>query len=376
MKKLLSSILMLGVVFSSISGCAVQPANSVAGSGWEPQDSMELQYAQNFSVDYFEGGYKLISICDGSRFLLVPEGMEAPKGIDSDITVLYQPVDHIYMAATSAMCLFDAVNCLSSISLSGTKAEGWYNHNAQVAMEKGTIRFAGKYSEPDYELILSDGCKLAVESTMIERAPEVKEKLMELGIPVFVDQSSYEPHPLGHTEWIKLYAALFNKEAVAQELFDEQVAFLKEIANMEPTGKPVAFFYINTSGNAIVRRPGDYVTKMIELAGGDSVFDDAGDSQSDSTTLEMEAFYAVAKDADFIIYNCTVGGELETINELVSKNALLKDFKAVQRGNVWCTRQNLFQETTRLGQMILDINRMLTVPDPSLTKFVFLYKLQ
>ena len=376
MKKLLSSILMLWIVFSSISGCAVQPANSGAGSGWEPQRSMELQYAQNFSVDYFEGGYKLISICDGSRFLLVPEGMEVPKGIDSDITVLHQPVNHIYMAATSAMCLFDAVNCLSSISLSGTKAEGWYNHNAQVAMEEGTIQFAGKYSEPDYELILSDGCKLAVESTMIDRSPEVKEKLKELGIPVFVDQSSYEPHPLGRTEWIKLYAALFNKEAAAQEFFDEQVIFLNEAANMEPTGKTIAFFYINTSGNAIVRRPGDYVTKMIELAGGDSVFDDAGDSQSDSATLEMEAFYAVAKDADFIIYNCTVGGELETLDELVSKNALLKDFEAVQSGSVWCTRQNLFQETTRLGQMILDINRMLTDPDPSLTKLAFLYKLQ
>ena len=59
-------------------------------------------------------------------------------------------------------------------------------------MEKGDILYAGKYSKPDYELILANGCKLAIESTMINHTPDVKEKLEELGIPVLVEQSSYE----------------------------------------------------------------------------------------------------------------------------------------------------------------------------------------
>ena len=44
---------------------------------------MPLQYARNFTLDYLEGGYTLITISDGSRFLTIPEGMEsegAPYG--------------------------------------------------------------------------------------------------------------------------------------------------------------------------------------------------------------------------------------------------------------------------------------------------------
>ena len=84
-----------------------------------------------------------------------------------------------------------------SISLSGTKADGWYIDEAKEALESGAVSFAGKYNAPDYELILSKKCDLALESTMIYHNPEVKEKLEEFGIPVLVEHSSYESHPLG-----------------------------------------------------------------------------------------------------------------------------------------------------------------------------------
>lgn len=51
----------------------------------------------------------------------------------------------------------------------------------------------------NYETIVSSSCELAVESTMIYHTPEVKEQLERLGIPVLVERSSYESHPLG--EW-------------------------------------------------------------------------------------------------------------------------------------------------------------------------------
>ena len=47
---------------------------------------------------------------------------------------------------------------------SGTDADGWYIEEAKKALEDGSISFAGKYSAPDYELILSKNCGLAVES--------------------------------------------------------------------------------------------------------------------------------------------------------------------------------------------------------------------
>ena len=193
------AVLLAGLLGGCAAGAqaAAEAVPPGLGNGWKTERSMDLLYAENFSVDYYEGGYALIRISDGSRFLIVPEGGDVPEGIDEDIVVLKQPVDEIYLVATSAMCLFDALDSLGNIAMSGTQADGWYVAGAKEAMEKGDIVYAGKYNKPDYERILANGCKLALESTMINHTPEVKEKLQELGIPVLVEQSSFEKHPLG-----------------------------------------------------------------------------------------------------------------------------------------------------------------------------------
>jgi iron complex transport system substrate-binding protein len=142
------------------------------------------------------------------------------------------------------------------------------------------------------------------------------------------------------------------------------------------TGKTAAFFYISTSGQAVTRKSGDYVTKMIELAGGKNVFENLGDDKATSSvTMEMEQFYSQAKNADFIIYNSTIGGEITTIDELIAKNKLLADFKAVKNGNVWCTKENLFQETMKLGTVISDFNSIFT-GDTENEPPVFLFRLE
>ena len=348
-------------------------------AGLKYDHSLELQYADQFSVDYYEDGYALITIAGDGQFLLVPEGKEAPEGLDSDIAVIKQPLDNIYLVATSAMDLFCALDGLDSISLSGTNADGWYIDEAKKALEDGSISFAGKYSAPDYELILSKNCDLAIESTMIYHKPEVKEKLEQFGIPVLVEHSSYESHPLGRTEWLKLYGVLLGKEELADKLFQEQVDKLKAIEDSESTGKTVAFFYINSVGAANVRKSGDYVSKMIELAGGKYIFSDLGaedDNSLSTMNMQMEEFYAGAKDADYIIYNSTIDGELTDISQMLEKSSLLADFKAVKDGNVWCTNQNLFQETMELGTMVEDIHTMLTSDDPNLDTLTYMHKLK
>lgn len=346
-------------------------------SSMKVERSMELLYAEQFSVDYYEGGYALVTIKEDGRFLVVPEGMPVPENLDADIAVIKKPLQNIYLVATSAMDLFCALDGTDAISLSGTDASGWYVEKAREEMESGNIVYAGKYNAPDYELILSKECDLAVESTMIYHSPEVKEKLESFGIPVLVERSSYETHPLGRTEWLKLYAVLLDKEEQANTLFSAQTEKLEAVFTQENTGKTVAFFYISSNGYVNVRKSGDYVAKMIELAGGKYIFDDLGDQENALSTInmQMEEFYARAKDADYLIYNSTIDGELNTLDELFAKSSLLKDFKAVQEGNVYCTGKNLFQETMGLGTMIADIHTMLT-SEKEADEFTYMHRLK
>lgn len=378
MKRCIALCLTVVLLLSILCGCGTTEVREGLGNGWEPECSMELQFATQFSVDYYNGGYKLISMADGSQFLVIPDGSELPKGIAKDIVPLYQPLENLYLAATASMCLFDALDRLDAIRLSGTRAEGWHIENARLAMQEGRILYAGKYSEPDYEMLLDYSCPLAIESLMIGHASEVKDKLEELGIAVFIDQSSMEPHPLGRTEWIKLYGALLNEEETAEALFAEQVEYLNEAMGAESSGKTVAFFHISSTGYVVARKSGDYVTKMLELAGGSYVFDNLGDpeSRTSTVTIEMEKFFATAKNADYIIYNSTIGGEIRTIDELLAKNELLAEFKAVQNGNVWCTSENMYQETTGLGQMIQSFQKVFSGEADELDELPYLYRLQ
>lgn len=327
---------------------------------WEemsPTGSMDLLYADQFSADYYEDGIALITIGDADQFLLLPEGVSAPDGLPASITVLHKPVKNIYLVATSAMDDFIRLDALDSIALSGTKETGWYLPEAKTAMEEGKIAYAGKYSAPDYETIVSSSCELAVESTMIYHTPEVKEQLERLGIPVLVERSSYESHPLGRMEWIRLYGLLTGKEE-ADQIFQENMNALSDVLAMKPSGKTAAFFYVTNSGSVNVRKNGDYIAKMIDIAGGTYVPENAGTGENALSTMNMdfESFYAAAKDADVLIYNSTIDGELTTIDELCAKNQLFADFKAVKEGNVWCTGKNMFQETMGLGDMIRDMN--------------------
>ena len=348
--------------------------NADLGNGWQPVKSLDLQYAKCFTVDYYQDGYKLLCLSDGGRYLMVPEGKSAPEGLSDDIVAIQQPLSDVYLVASDTMCLFDALDALDCITVSGISQDNWYIPNAVKAMQDGKIVYGGKYSAPDYELLLGKGVKLAIESTMINHTPSVREKLIELGIPVFVEMSSYESEPLGRTEWVKCYGAMNDQEDEAQALFDEQVAQVEGIDNTD-TGKSVAFFYINSNGQAVVRKPGDYVTKMIDRAGGDYAFDSLGEGEDSmsSITLEMEQFYSLGRDADVIIYNSSIDGSVKSVDDLLRKNALLADFKAVKNGDVWATDQNMYQQMMQTGRIIADFNAAITGSDAETT---YVHKLQ
>lgn len=343
----------------------------------ELDHSMELRYADQFSVDYFQGGYQKVTIGEADIYLVVPENALVPSGVPEGVTVLRQPLDSIYLVATSAMDLFRELDAIDAVTLSGTDASGWYIEEARAAIESGHMIYAGKYSTPDYELILEQGCDLAVESTMIYHTPEVKEQLERFGIPVLVERSSYESHPLGRMEWIKLYAALLGKEEAAQAYFDRQMETLAPIMEQENTGKTVAFFYITSNGAVNVRRPEDYIAKSISLAGGVYVFQDLAseDSAKSTMNMQMEAFYEGARDADILIYNSTIDGELQTMDDLLEKSGLLRNFKAVEAGHVWCTGKNLFQESLGLGTLITDLHAILAADDPDGLELTYLHQL-
>lgn len=384
MQKKLIMLLVLVISLSVCSGCStksgeIQEINGgISGVGnLKYEKSIELEYADCFKVDYFKNDYSLLTIKDTQKFLMVPEDMEVPDGIGSDIIPIKRPITGLYVANTPSMSLINAIDALDAVEFTGTDIDDWYIEDIANAIKAGDLKFGGKYNTPDYESFMAANCNLVIQSTMIEGVPEAKDKFAELGIPLLIDKSGDEAHPLGRIEWLKFYAALLGEDInAANEAFDAQVAIVNELSKIEKTGKTVAVFYISSKGTLYVRNTDDYVTKMVELAGGKYIYNELPNTGSNSTTMEMEKFYSEAKDADCIIYIYSLGGKPNTLADLVARNELLADFKAVKEGNVWATCPQLFQISDVLGSIIGDIHKILENNNLRITKLDYLFKLQ
>ena len=242
---------------------------------------------------------------------------------------------------------------------------------------------------------------------MIYRSPEVIEKLNALGIPVYIDYSSYEPHVLGRLEWIRVYGALFGHEKKAQQWYASERDRIRAIqkdaetssgeasqsgksteksetktsrnskneassigtssgragtdtaADLRPT---VVYFYVNSSGQIQVRQPHDYIPELLELAGARYLAPDMSGlsgSRKSNVTVSLEDFYSSCRDADYLIYSATLDRPLSSIRELLGKNALFADFKAVKEGHVYTTNKDFYQLSDRMADFAEDVRRML-----------------
>ena len=333
--------------------------------------SMELMYADQFHVDYYDDGIAVVSIEDGRKYLVIEGSDELPAWLPDEeigeMTVICAPVHSVYNAASSAMDVIDAAGALDSVVMTSTAASDWGIEKIRKLVESDKIRYIGKYRAPDYEALLEADVDLAIESTMIYHSPQVSEEIEEIGIPVLVERSSYESDPLGRLEWIKLYGLLFGKTVEAEAYFNQAAEKINSIDTGSIAEPPsVAFFSVNSNGSVVVRKPGDYVTKMIETAGGTYALDGITEDEENALStmnMQMEAFYDKAVDADILIYNSTIEGSIETIDDLTDMSDRFADFTAVKEGRVWCTDASTFQKTTGAADMTLEMNRIFAGAD-------------
>ncbi len=113
----------------------------------QPTDSDGFPTPSSSRSITFEGGLSLITSAVRTAISLCPRDSRHRRPA-LDITVLQQPLDSIYLVATSAMDFFVSLDALDTISLSGTRADGWYLDAAREAMTDGDIGIRRQIQRP------------------------------------------------------------------------------------------------------------------------------------------------------------------------------------------------------------------------------------
>lgn len=353
---------------------------SKSGTGAEQKDFSEisvnkkifrgkkipLQFATQFNIYEYEEGLSLIQAADNETYLVLPKDsslLALGDGINCEQAdfIIEQGLAGIYLAASSAYSLWQALSAQGQLRFSSIREEDWLLPSAKNAMQSGKFVYAGKYREPDYELLLKEKCPLAIESTMILHTPKVKEKLLQLGIKVFTDYSSYENDPLGRLEWIKVYGKISGHEKEAMLFFASQTKQLESlIQDKNSKKKSAAHFYINGRGMAVVRNSENYISNMLRYAGCEYLCPKSKNESSGkykpASSVSVEDFFKSCSDADILFYDGNIDSSVFTLDLLKKKNPLLEEFKAVQNKNVWVFKKSIYQDTANVCSVILEIN--------------------
>lgn len=361
-----AALLMIGILLLSLFACLISKTvldieKTQEGSKELIFDHEEiLQYAEGFTLCHYKEGYTVFTIpgtCAKREYLIVPEGKEIPFGLKEDTVILQQPITKLCIASGSLASLaaaIDAVDCIKAVAI---ERENWTLQNVQEGIDEGNICYSGSFRNPDFELLLTEGIQLEIDTTMLLNYPEIMEKYDEIGIPYFIEDSTKEASPLARMEWIKLLGAILGKEEEANRYFEEQKAKIEGLDTAEGSSKETALFYMGEK-SLYVRNGGDYIPSMLRLAGGRYCMEEFNPEQGGSLKISFEDFYSKCKDAEYLFW-VVLECPYDTIEELIGANELFADFRAVQNGNVYKARKGFAQRTADFADVILEMNKIL-----------------
>lgn len=388
MKRSLALVLLAVLAMSTLLFAACdkkeneQQGITVAYSQLTSTGKEENTFAELFSIEHLkdenEKAYSKIEVFDKEKkldtsWLLLPEGVDKVSGAPAGVNIMtFRDRQNIMVSSASTMALINAMDALSKVPMT-TADTTWRIQEIKDAIDKGTVKEVGKYSKPDYEQIISIGAEkhvtFAVFSTMLDSVPDVYDQLTKTcNLRIMRDQSSYESHPLGRTEWIKIYGEIFDMRDKSDAVFNGQVEILNETTSKinvpEAERKTVLIFYTtSTKDTFYVRNAADYVTELVNLGGGKQVAE-IGPGKSGNTKRTQEWFIQECSQADYVLYNWTSGAsgvKDESLQGLIDARLgdWFKDFKAYKEGNVWRTSNDFYQKMDKMGEMVADIYKML-----------------
>ena len=334
------------------------------GKGLVKTGELDLKYASSFSVEYYEGGYKMLTDIYDMKTLLIPEGKEVPE-VAEDVNILHLPVDSFGVFSTVNMTMLRALDSIDKATIVTTPLNGWYVDDVIEKMENEEISFVGDNNSPDYELIQAANPDLILlTGSQSENTLKMIDMLDTLDIDWIGMTIHMENDPRGRLEWVKFMGALLDKEAEVEAFFEKELARITEIENNteESTeAKPKVAYVRITDDGYTVKNKGDYSVKMLEIAGGNYIFSDLNPDKDGTLKISAEEFYKVAENVDILIYE-NMGAFVGNMEQLMEKGEHLDGIKAIREGRVWVTKQNYWQSADKTGEMIEELRDIFLTP--------------
>lgn len=346
-------------------------------TGLKLESSMEIKYAENFKVDYLEGGYKLLEDASGRKTLIIPENKEIPKDLKEQINILEQPIANVGIYSTVDASWFRPIDELEKIETVTFDKESWRIPEIVEQLEKGVTTYVGRIKALDFELLQAIDTNVQIISKSYEDT--LFDKFEELDFDYLSMGAHLEEDPRGRMEWIKFISTLFDKEEEADLYYENELARIdKVIEEVESSGKEkpnIAIVYYSSSKKLFnVNKPIGHQAKMIELAGGIPYPIDPEAEGRGSISMTNEEFYKSMEDVDIIIYDNITGHLVQNKSDLIQHAEFISDLKVIEEGRIIGLQRDYWQAGDKVADLIEGLHEFIETPHGEIkeNRFYFL----
>lgn len=296
---------------------------------------LTVNYATGFTVEY-QKNYKLITVKNPWRdakasfqYVLVQCGTPVPAGFDKS-QIITIPVNSAVSLSTTHLPHFAKLGIADKLlAVSDSKKV-----NTQAVVENikaGKIAEVGSDGNLNIERVLELNPDVVITYGTGNPQTDSHPKLLEAGLKVAINAEYMETSALGHAEWLKFTALFFNKDEIAEKVFQETSQKYNAItAKVKSIKKrPTVFTGFNFKGTWYAPGCKSYAAKYLTDAGADYL---CVNNSSGSIPLSFEDVFARASKADYWL---NLSQSWQRLKDVISEDNRYGEFDAFKKGNVY-----------------------------------------
>lgn len=298
------------------------------------EDSVVVTYARGFRISYHEN-YKLLEVLnpyqdrmDTLRYVLKPRSVQLDT-VFRDAQVVDIPVRSMIATSTTHIALTEMLDA-NDVITGMVGAEYVYSPEIRNRLEEGKITSFNQ-GEFNKEQALAMQPDLVMVSAGQSSQFDDYRVLMESGINVLINSEWLETTPLGKAEWVKMMAALLNKESLANRKFGDVAESYNNLKAKvkDVTEKPLVINNLPYKGAWFVSGGDSFTAQYLKDAGADYAWFD--DTSTGGLRKDFEVVYEVGLRADVWLNP----GAAASRQEILAKDPRFKDFKSFQAGRIY-----------------------------------------
>lgn len=295
---------------------------------------VEISHAEGFEITNYPD-FSIITVTEAFpdsdktyHYALVNEGKKLPDSIKADAVVTI-PVKSIVVTSTTHIPSLEMLGVENTLK-GFPNLDYISSEKTRELIDAGKIKDLGQNESINTETTINLDPNVVV-SFGVEGENKALASLGRAGIPVVYNGDWVEPSPLGKAEWIKFFAAFYDKQEMADSIFNSIVANYDEIKQKvtKTSEKPTVLSGAMFKDVWYMPRGNSWAAQLITDAHGDYLYKET--SGTGSLSLSLEEVLDTAQQADFWI----APNAFESYSALENANAVYSKFRAFQEQKVY-----------------------------------------